>query len=184
MLTKHCINTQYIGKISVRHRVERKIAYCKMNTFWRTLFGAVALASLPLGTAYAGQVVAIADGDTLTVLEGKQQIKVRLANIDAPEKKQPFGQRSRQSLADLCFRKEATLQVQDVDRYGRTVAVVVCDGIEANREQVDRGLAWVYPKYNKDRTLPAVEASAREAKLGLWRDAAPVPPWEWRTTPR
>lgn len=140
----------------------------------------VALAVVFAYPAHAGQVVAIADGDTLTVLEGREQIKVRLANIDAPEKKQPFGQRSRQSLADLCFRKQATLQVQDVDRYGRTVAVVVCDGIEANREQVARGLAWTYVKYNKDLTLPAIQESAREAKLGLWRDQQPVPPWEWR----
>lgn len=94
------------------------------------------------------KVIAIADGDTLTVLEDREQIKIRLANIDAPEighgrKKpgQPFGQQSRQSLAALCFGKEAEIKPQNKDRYGRTVAVVVCNGIEANRAQVERGLA-------------------------------------------
>lgn len=147
----------------------------------------IALAFSMLVTAlygHAAQVISIADGDTLTVLEGREQIRVRLANIDAPEKKQPFGQRSRQSLADLCFGKDAEVRPQSKDRYGRTVAVVICNGIEANREQVERGLAWVYVKYNKDPELPAVEVLARESRLGLWRDKEPVPPWEWRHVPK
>ena len=128
----------------------------------------------------AAQVIAITDGDTLKVLQGRQQIKVRLADIDAPEKRQPFGQRSRQSLSDLCFGKDARLDVRNKDRYGRTVARVYCDGIDANRAQVERGLAWVYTHYNTDPKLPAVEQAARAAGVGLWRDPKPVPPWEWR----
>lgn len=129
--------------------------------------------------ATAAQVIGIADGDTLTVLEDRRQVKIRLANIDAPEKKQAFGQRSKESLSDLCFGKDATYQVQDIDRYGRTVAVVTCAGIEANRAQVERGLAWVYPKYNKDRSLPSLQDAARGARRGLFADPEPVPPWEW-----
>ena len=125
-------------------------------------------------------VVSIADGDTLTVLEDRKQVKIRLANIDAPEKKQAFGERSRQSLADLCFRKDATYQTQTIDRYKRIVAVVTCDGVEANRAQVERGMAWVYERYNKDSRLPAVQEQAKSAGHGLWADPAPVPPWEWR----
>lgn len=126
-------------------------------------------------------VVGVSDGDTVTVLTSdKQQIKVRLANIDAPEKNQPFGQRSKQSLSELCFKKHADIRSQTIDRYGRTVAVVTCDGREANRHQVGMGLAWVYPKYNKDFSLPALEQGARLNGLGLWADSDPVPPWDWR----
>jgi micrococcal nuclease len=114
------------------------------------------------------------------VLEGRKQVKIRLSGIDAPERKQAFGARSRQSLAALCFRQDATYNVQDIDRYGRTVAVVTCGGINANRHQVEAGLAWVYTRYNKDRELPALQEQAKAAKRGLWADSEPVPPWEFR----
>ncbi len=129
---------------------------------------------------HAAPVIGIADGDTLTVLEDKRQIKIRLANIDAPEKSQAFGHRSKQSLSDLCYGKDATYLVQDIDRYGRTVAVVTCDGVEANRAQVERGMAWVYLKYNKDAVLPDLQERARANRSGLWADSEPSPPWDWR----
>ena len=103
--------------------------------------------SLPL-SALAAQVIKIIDGDTLTVLEKQREVKIRLANIDAPEKAQPFGQRSKQFLSDLCFRKKISYRVQEIDWRGRAVAVVTCAGIEVNRAQVERGMAWVYPEYN------------------------------------
>ena len=128
-----------------------------------------------------GRVVAIADGDTLTVLVSRQQIKVRLTDIDAPERKQPFGQRSRQSLADLCARRDATVLEAGKDRYGRTLGRVLCDGVDANAEQVRRGMAWVYVRYApKGSPLYAMQAEARAAKRGLWADPRPVAPWEWR----
>jgi micrococcal nuclease len=141
----------------------------------RTIFLGAALSC-----AHAAEVIGIADGDTLTVLEGRKQVKIRLSGIDAPEKRQPFGNRSRQSLASLCFRKDATYEVQDVDRYGRTVAVVTCDGVNANRHQVQTGYAWTYTRYNKDREMPALQDAARAAKRGLWADPEPVPPWAFR----
>ena len=137
--------------------------------------------SLP---AYAHQVIGIADGDTLTLLVDQRPVRIRLANIDAPEKSQAFGERAKQSLSDLCFGKEARYTPQEVDRYGRTVAVVTCGGIEANRSQVERGMAWVYPKYNKDATLPAIQEVARAKRRGLWRDPDPLPPWEFRKQKR
>jgi micrococcal nuclease len=130
--------------------------------------------------AFAHQVIGIADGDTLTLLVNRKPLKVRLANVDAPEKKQAFGERSKQSLSDLCFGRDATYAVQDIDRYGRTVAVVTCAGVQVNRAQVERGMAWVYQKYNKDRSLPAVQAQAKLKRAGLWADKSPVPPWEFR----
>lgn len=143
-----------------------------------------AIVFIPVGFAYAditGNVVAVADGDTLTVLRDREQIKVRLAEIDAPEKAQAFGSRSKQSLSDLCFGKMATLGDSGKDRYGRTLARVYCDGIDTNAEQVRRGMAWVYRKYApKDSPLYAVENEARAARRGLWADAEPMPPWKWR----
>ena len=134
--------------------------------------------------AFADQVIGIADGDTLTVLRDRKPLKIRLANIDAPEKKQPFGERSKQSLSDICYRKNATYSIQDVDRYGRTVAVVTCDGVEANSAQVERGLGWVYSRYNKDPYLPKLQAAAKSARRGLWSDNNPTPPWEFRKSAR
>lgn len=139
--------------------------------------------SLPL-SAYAHKVIRIADGDTLTLLVDQKPLKIRLANIDAPEKAQPFGARSRESLSDLCWGKDATYETQSIDRDRRTVAVVACAGVEVNRAQVERGLAWVYTRYNKDRSLPALQDKASEGRRGLWSDADPVPPWEFRRQKR
>jgi endonuclease YncB( thermonuclease family) len=126
-------------------------------------------------------VVGIADGDTLTVLcNNNEQVKIRLAEIDAPEKKQPFGNRSKQSLAGMCFQKQAEIKPQTKDRYGRTVARVICDGADANVEQVKRGMAWVYDKYVRDRSLYAIQDKARASKVGLWADDKPVKPWKYR----
>jgi micrococcal nuclease len=142
---------------------------------------AITAIALLLGDfAYAHKVVGISDGDTMTLLVDSKPLKIRLANIDAPEKKQAFGQRSKESLSDICWGTDATYETQAIDRYGRTVAVVFCNGTEANKEQVRRGLAWKYTKYNKDQSLPAIEAEARNAKFGLWADRDPVPPWEFR----
>lgn len=126
-------------------------------------------------------IVGIADGDTLTALcNDREQVKVRLAEIDAPEKAQAYGQRSKQSLADLCFKKTADLHVQTTDRYHRSVARVVCNGVDANAEQVQRGMAWVYDKYVTDRSFYALQDGARQARRGLWNDPSPMPPWEFR----
>lgn len=129
---------------------------------------------------FIASVIGISDGDTLTVLHERQQIKIRLAEIDAPEKAQPFGVKSKQSLSDLCFGKQAEVVPQTRDRYGRTVARVRCDGIDANAEQVRRGMAWVYDRYVTDRSLYLLQEEARSARRGLWADPTPFPPWEWR----
>lgn len=134
--------------------------------------------------AFAHRVISIADGDTLTLLVDHKPVKIRLANIDAPELKQPFGQRSKQSLSNLCWSKDANFEKQSVDRYGRIVAVVICGDLNANVGQVERGLAWVYPKYNKDPRLPALQEDAKENGLGLWHELNPMPPWDFRKIKR
>lgn len=131
-----------------------------------------------------GRVVSIQDGDTLTVLVSRKQIKVRLTEIDAPESKQSFGTRSRQSLGDMCAGKDARVLEQGKDRYGRTLGRVYCSGIDTNAEQVRRGMAWVFDRYVTDRSLYPLQEEARAAKRGLWQDSEPVPPWEWRAARR
>ena len=150
---------------------------------------AVALAFLYLLSASAeelvGRVVSVHDGDTLTILVSRKQFKIRLLDIDAPERKQPFGTRARQSLADMCAGKEARIAWQAKDRYGRTLGRVNCLGLDANAEQVRRGMAWVFERYApKDSFLYAVQTEAQNAKRGLWVDPRPVPPWEWRRNRR
>lgn len=131
-------------------------------------------------------VVGVSDGDTFTARCGGpgsyEQIKVRIAAIDAPEKAQPFGQRSRQSLAGLCHLQQAAIYGRDTDRYGRLVADVQCRGQEVARHQVAQGMAWVYERYAKivDAPLYRAQDAAQDGRIGLWRDAEPVAPWEWR----
>lgn len=130
---------------------------------------------------FTGKVVAVADGDTLTVLVDRRQVTVHLAEIDAPELKQPFGERSRRSLTDLCFGKDAIVREAGRDRYGRTVGRVDCSGTDANAEQVRRGMAWVYQR-NTESTSPLyfLEDAAQRSHEGLWADKSPVRPWIWR----
>ena len=130
-------------------------------------------------------VIAISDGDTLSArcaLDGASQtITVRLAEVDAPEKAQSFGARSKQSLAALCFRKSAQVRPVSLDRYGRIVAHVTCDGHDASAEQVRAGMAWVFVRYAaKGSPLYGLERDARASRRGIWADAQPVAPWEWR----
>jgi endonuclease YncB( thermonuclease family) len=141
----------------------------------------LALAVPPAQADPMGRVVAVQDGDTLTVLADGRPVRVRLAAIDAPELGQPFGQRARQSLLDLCFGRMAALESRGTDRYQRTVARVTCAGTDANAEQVRRGYAWTAVRYAGRRSpLVPLQEEARSNRRGLWQDSAPVPPWDWR----
>lgn len=132
-----------------------------------------------------GPVVAISDGDTLTVLVDQRPLKVRLWGIDAPEKAQAFGARSKASLAEMAFGKQARVEVRDTDRYGRAVSWVTVDGQAVNLRLVSQGLAWWYTRYApKDSQLREAEQAARAQRLGLWADENPQPPWEFRKEKR
>jgi len=128
-------------------------------------------------------VIGVSDGDTLTVQDGEAKTTSRLAEIDAPERTQPYSQVSRRNLEALCRHAKAVEITQvATDRYGRTVAHVRCDGVHVNWRQVEDGLAWCFTKYLKQpKVCLPLEKSAREVKKGLWRDANPQPPWEFRT---
>lgn len=135
-------------------------------------------------------VIAIADGDTMKVRcdaqrdHPAQTLKVRLAQIDAPEKRQAFGTASRQHLAALCFQRPAEVEPISKgggrDRYGRMVAQINCAGRDANAAMVRDGYAWVFDRYADDPTLYRLQDEAKASGRGLWADPRPVPPWKWR----
>ena len=130
-----------------------------------------------------GRVVRISDGDTLTILTSdNKQIRIRLAEIDTPERGQPYATRSQQELSSLVWQKELVIGVVDVDRYGRIVGRIFVGNIDVSAELVRRGAAWVYRQYAKDRLLFDLEAEARTARRGIWAlpETDQIPPWEWR----
>lgn len=143
------------------------------------------LTALVVPSAFArtisGTVVNVIDGDTLVVQdEAKKKHTVRLAEIDAPERRQPFWRESAAALARLCFKKEAKVEWSERDEKKRVIGYVTCDGKEANAEQVRRGMAWGSPKGARPTSgMPELEAYARLRKIGLWADENAVPPWEF-----
>jgi endonuclease YncB( thermonuclease family) len=127
-----------------------------------------------------GKVVSVADGDTLGVLVDNQQYKIRLTEIDTPERGQPFGKRAREALSAKVFQQQVSVRVEGRDRYGRLLGRVFLGQRDINRELLAEGYAWAYRQYLSDDSLLATETQARNAGLGLWRDAAPIAPWDWR----
>jgi len=142
-------------------------------------------------------VVGITDGDTATVLDdAKREEKIRLAGIDTPEKKQPFGEKAKQSLSALIFGKPVRIEWEKRDRYGRVVGQVFvsepCSGepcpspVDASLFQIRQGLAWHFKRYEKEQrpedreAYAKAEEEARLSRIGLWSEPDPVPPWEWR----
>jgi len=129
-------------------------------------------------------IVGITDGDTLVARCPEAQIKVRLAEIDAPEKKQPWGTAAKQALSTACYDVQAEIRPMSKDRYGRLVAHVKCHGNDASYTQVHNGMAWVYDKYAKDPSLFRLQVIAQNKRAGLWSQPDPVAPWIWRKEKR
>lgn len=131
---------------------------------------------------FTGKVVGVIDGDTIEVLNEQTPIRIRLHGIDCPEKGQPFGKRAKQAASALAFGKDVTVDDRGRDRYGRTIAgVILPNGVSLNQELVKQGWCWWFRRYAPgDSVLEGLEQEAREAKRGLWADANPVPPWDWR----
>lgn len=140
-------------------------------------FLAILVIASPL-FALSGKVVSIHDGDTITVLQDKQQVKVRLFGIDAPELKQPYGKKSKRFLANLIAGKVVEVEENGKDRYKRTIGTIYLNDKDINAQMVANGYAWAYRKFSKKYT--AQESKAKSQKLGLWRDKESIPPWEWR----
>lgn len=166
------------------------------------LFLLAGLCALPLLSAAAPRdclVVGVSDGDTITARCGEpgafEQVKVRLNGIDAPEKKQPFGERAKQAMSSLVYMKDVELDCFKTDRYGRSVCKVMVapasapDGpltLDAGLVMVTLGMAWWYRAYSREQTpqergqYEFAENEAKAKRVGLWRDAGPVAPWDWR----
>lgn len=129
------------------------------------------------------EVVGVTDGDTIKVILRGEQVRVRLHGIDAPERKQPFGQASTRMLGEFLRGRQVTIEPTSTDRYGRTVALVYAGDMCANEAMVQMGAAWVYPQYCRQdycREWYQEQQQARALAQGLWRDAEPVAPWQWR----
>jgi endonuclease YncB( thermonuclease family) len=134
-----------------------------------------------------GTVVGVSDGDTITVLDDEHvPHKVRLAGIDAPEKRQAFGSHSKQSLSECAFERRVHIEGEKTDRFGRLIGKVVVDGVDCNLRQVQAGLAWHYKQYQREQSIldrraySEAEQKAREERRGVWQNHAPQPPWEFR----
>ena len=139
----------------------------------------------------SGRVVGVADGDTVTLLESDHtQHKIRISGIDAPEKKQPFGERSKANMSALAFGKDAEAECNKKDRYKRDVCIVRVSGRDVGLEQIKAGLAWWYREYSREQTpqerrdYEQAETAAKASGLALWSDPMPQPPWEWRHSKR
>ncbi len=178
----------------MHQRGENKIT----NTLWVALLLSALAVSSARSETITGKVVGVADGDTITVLDAvNAQHKIRLSGIDAPEKAQPFGQRSKAAMSALVFGKEVDVVAGKRDRYGRLIGRVlvaqpscttdVCPKtVDAGLAQLTLGMAWWYRHYAREQSAAdagayeIAEHAARAHQLGLWRDAEPVAPWDWR----
>ncbi len=193
--TSHCMDMEIIGR-KIVGICRKAVTFCghsevvEMHVNSRTaLFFVfiVGISSTSLADTLIGKVVGVTDGDTITVLDGQQtQHKIRLMGIDCPEKAQPFGQNAKQSLSDLVFGRSVKVEWQKLDRYERIVGKVLVNDQDANLEQVRRGLAWHYKKYEREQepldraAYSQAEIEARMGNRGLWSDPEPIPPWDWR----
>ncbi len=132
--------------------------------------------------AFTAKVIVVIDGDTIVVLKNNQQVKIRLAGIDCPEKSQPFGSNAKQALSDLIYRKEISFQIVAVDRYQRLVAHLFFNGDNINKKMLANGSCFAYRKHLEDKSFIFLEAKAQKAKLGLWAlpEEQRIKPWEWR----
>lgn len=154
-----------------------------MRILFSGLLWMLIVASLPVSAeTLAGRVVGVHDGDSLTLLVGRQQVKVRLAGIDAPELAQPYGQKAKQALSDLAYGKAARIESAGPDKYGRTLGTVYVGAVNVNAALVEMGAAFIYRAHVHDRNLLPLEAQAQAQQRGLWalQSDQRCPPWDWR----
>jgi endonuclease YncB( thermonuclease family) len=151
------------------------------------------MASLCMATMAAiadtldGKVVGVSDGDTVTLLvDSHRQVKVRIAGIDAPEKSQAFGQAAKKAMSECSFGKAASVEWKKLDLYGRTIGKLFVDGVDCGMRQIELGVAWHYKTYEREQdpadrlAYAEAEDKAKSDRRGLWSDATPVPPWDYR----
>jgi endonuclease YncB( thermonuclease family) len=155
------------------------------NKITKALLAALAGLSIAVPSSFAeeftGTVVGVSDGDTITVLSDGMPRKIRLSGIDCPEKSQAFGQQAKQFTAERSFAKQVKIIASGHDRYRRTIGeVILPDGQNLNDLLLANGYAWWYQRYSHDEQRHELEDNARRQKLGLWHDAQPAAPWDYR----
>lgn len=150
-----------------------------------TLF-LIFIISISFAQVLKGKVIRVADGDTITLLDSTNtQIRIRLYGIDCPESGQDFGQVAKKFTSDLCFGNFVSVEVRDIDRYGRTVGIVFTpDSINLNLALLHAGLAWHYKYFDKSEEFSNAESEAKALKKGLWLQPNAIAPWEFRTIKR
>ena len=151
-------------------------------SFFRSLVYAALLVAggAAQGAEFIAKVVVVLDGDTVMVQRKSGLVKIRLNEIDAPEKAQAFGETSRRSLSEMVLGKQVKVSSQAVDKYGRMVAHLGLDGLDVNAEQIRRGMAWEYSHFHGNKALVALQEEAKQVPRGLWALSDPMPQWEWR----
>ncbi len=149
------------------------------------------ISAQPRAGTLTGRIIGITDGDTLTLLDADHiPHKIRIAGIDAPEKRQPFGEKTKTNLSALAYNRQAQADCRKIDRYRRQICVVYVNGRDVGLEQIKAGTAWWYRQYAREQTKQeriAYEHAEFLAKLhrhGLWNSKNPTPPWEWRRNRR
>ena len=153
----------------------KRIGFVGLVTFW------FALSPLYGQIVFAAEVERVVDGDTLILRVAEVTYRARLHGVDAPETRQPWGPESTQTLRDLVVGSgPITVEVPDIDRYGRLIVKLYADGVYLNRKLVARGAAWHYTRYDDSDELAEAEQAARDRGIGLWSQPDPVAPWEWR----
>lgn len=160
----------------------------KISLFFALLSFFISASAHSATNTFTGKVIDIADGDTITILtQGDEKIKIRLAGIDCPESFQVHGEKAKQYLSSLVDGKRVRIEPETVDQYGRTVGMVLVNGANINEQIVANGHGWVFRKYctaDYCKEWLKLEEKARKAQVGLWQDAKPKPPWEWRAEQR
>jgi micrococcal nuclease len=147
--------------------------------------GLFLLSMVAVAAQISGKVIAVSDGDSFTILaEGNSKLKIRLHGIDAPEHGQDFSKRSHECLKQLIIGKAVQVDKRNIDRYGRTIAVVFVNSINVNEEMLKAGMAWHYKEYDKTTRWAALEQNARNSRVGLWSQPSPIAPWDYRKQKR
>jgi micrococcal nuclease len=133
--------------------------------------------SLPV---FATEITYFYDGDTVKIKNGSYEYKLRLTDIDAPERNQTYGKKSRRALMDFCKNAEVKVYISGTDKYQRRLGKLHCNNVDASGFMVKNGHAWFNRRYSMDYMLALLEDEARENKRGLWQNQHPTPPWVWR----
>lgn len=142
--------------------------------------------NLPYSKELKGKVVSIADGDTVIIVvadnstKSKKQYRIRLNDIDAPESKQAFGNKSKENLKNYIYQKDVVVKHESTDKYGRILGTIYYQGKDINLQQVKDGYAWVYRHYSKKQDYIKEEEKARQERKGLWADKNPINPYDFR----